>query len=156
MNVSHPSSGWQVLVFLRSALQFLLTANGFPISPILVTLVMEALGSYETSVLTRATRRSIPEDGILHGSLSVLRREKGDISCVGSLSLTLPSSCRTLGSWVWISLETWMLICYYSVFVLSCMKAKAFRRPDPSSRRPSYCIYYKESWKAGRLNNGLL
>jgi hypothetical protein len=53
------------VVFLRSMLRLLVTAN-VPSSPILVTLIMEAILISETLVLTRATRRNIPEDGILH------------------------------------------------------------------------------------------
>jgi hypothetical protein len=53
------------VALIRTDVSEELTAN-VPSSPILVTLMMKALISSVTSVLTRATRRNIPEDAILH------------------------------------------------------------------------------------------
>jgi hypothetical protein len=53
------TSNGRMLVFLRSVCRLLVTASVVPSSPILVTLMKEALGSSETSVLTRAISNQV-------------------------------------------------------------------------------------------------
>jgi hypothetical protein len=57
--------------YVRSVLRLLVTANIVTSLPILLTLMMEAIRTSETSFHTRVTWRNIPKDGILHGNLRV-------------------------------------------------------------------------------------
>jgi hypothetical protein len=55
---------------ISSVLQLLVAANLVPRSVILFALMMEAIRSSGTSVLTRATRSPIPEEGVLRRTQS--------------------------------------------------------------------------------------
>jgi uncharacterized membrane protein AbrB (regulator of aidB expression) len=56
------SANTKYLVFFRSVRRLLVSVSVVNISPILVTLMKEALSSSEMSFPTRATRSKIPED----------------------------------------------------------------------------------------------
>jgi hypothetical protein len=65
--VSEERSAYMTLhsrIVFRRVRRLLVTANVVPSSPILFALMTEARHSYGTSVITRVTRRNIPEDGI--------------------------------------------------------------------------------------------
>jgi hypothetical protein len=88
----------EMRAYLRSVRRLLVTAN-VPNSPILVTVMKEAVSSPETSALTRATRRNISGDAILPVAVAeTLVREQRAMLQPRNVNCFLPLlsvSCRS-------------------------------------------------------------
>jgi hypothetical protein len=86
-----------------TVLQLLVTVKIVPSAPNPVTLKIQAIHSPETSVLTRATRRNIPPDGILRYStwlLAAIPRGRCSNPHVSSNFGAQPASCSLeTGPW---------------------------------------------------------
>jgi hypothetical protein len=104
---------YYTILFLRSVLRLIVIASTAPSSATHVTLVMEALRSSETSVLTRATRRNVPENGIPHSHCR--ENLKSYITLTGGLC-SGDIMCFLLGTkWILISETT-------AIFIVTAVK----------------------------------
>jgi hypothetical protein len=62
----------------------------------------------------------------------------------------LSSPAQTLGSWVRIPLEAWMPVCFYCVFVVSCMQVAALHQADPPSEESYRLCIRSRNWRSGQ------
>jgi hypothetical protein len=77
----------------------------------------------------------------------------GQISClqISARSKALTSlPVQTLRSWVRMPLETWISVCIFSVFVLSCVYVAALRLADPPSKESYRLRIRLGNWKSGQ------
>jgi hypothetical protein len=105
------------IVFLSSVFRLLVNVNVFPVSPILVALITEALLSSKTSVLTRTIRHNIPQDGILHSHI------RGNLKSY-TINLCSPLNIRDQIS------HSYRPICKSIVFYILILKVLDSRRED--------------------------
>jgi hypothetical protein len=115
-NSEFHSSFLSHLVFLRSVRWLLVTASAVPSSPILVTLMKEALSSSETSVLTRATWRNIPDDTILHSHCREILKSYIEFLCLKWKPY--PRIIFHRSGLVWVLLCIWEFSCLWRVLTL--------------------------------------
>jgi hypothetical protein len=101
--------------------QLLVTAN-VPNSSIFSTLMMEAMLSTETSVLTSATRHHISEDGILHNHRNEYLKTYRMIDHIGILlNKSLPLLFIRLGNII-VTKRFILHAVYYGTLVLTGLK----------------------------------